>query len=83
MLYRGILLCLIDILLDIDLVLSGMCSSSARWLVAPTFVLGRLENLCFFTEIICWAHWISQVQSTEPPLICLRAQPWLCHLHLN
>ena len=24
-----------------------------------TFVLGRLENLCFFIEIICWAHWIS------------------------
>ena len=21
-----------------------------------TFVLGRLENLCFFIEIICWAH---------------------------
>ena len=26
-----------------------------------TFVLGRLENLSFFIEIICWAHWISQV----------------------
>ena len=23
-----------------------------------TFVLGRLENLCFLIEIICWAHWI-------------------------
>ena len=29
-----------------------------------TFVLGQLENLCFFIEIICWAHRISQVQST-------------------
>ena len=29
-----------------------------------TFVLGRLENLSFFIEIIRRAHWISQVQST-------------------
>ena len=41
-----------------------------------TFLLGRLENLCFFIEIICWAHWISQVQSTGFPSIFLRAQPW-------
>ena len=50
----------------------------ALWPVAPasvTFVLGRLENLCFFTEIICWAHWISQVQSAGLPSIFLRAQP--------
>ena len=38
-----------------------------------TFVLGQLENLCFFIEIICWAHWISQVQSTGLPSIFLRA----------
>ena len=44
-----------------------------------TFVLWRLENLCFFTEIICWANWISQVQSTGLPLIFLRAQPCLSH----
>ena len=42
-----------------------------------TFVLGRLENLSFFIEIICWAHWISQVQSTGLPSILLRAQPWI------
>ena len=42
-----------------------------------TFVLGWLENLCFFIEIICWAHWISQVQSPGLPLIFLRAQPWV------
>ena len=41
-----------------------------------TFVLGRLENLCFFIEIIYWAHWISQVQSTGFPSIFLTAQPW-------
>ena len=41
-----------------------------------TFVLGRLENFSFFIQIICWAHWISQVQSTGLPSIFLRAQPW-------
>jgi len=40
-----------------------------------TFVLGRLENLCFFIEIICWAHWISKVQRTELCSIFLGAQP--------
>ena len=37
-----------------------------------TFVLGKLENLCFSIEIICWAHWILQVQSTGLPSIFLR-----------
>ena len=46
------------------------------------FVLGRLENLCFSIEIICWAHWISQVQSTGLPSILLRAQPWICVVSL-
>ena len=40
-----------------------------------TFVLGQLENLSFFIEIICWVHWISQVQSTGLPSIFPRAQP--------
>ena len=40
-----------------------------------TFVLGQLESLGFFIEIICWAHWILQVQSTGPPSIFSRAQP--------
>ena len=40
-----------------------------------TFVLGRLENLSFFIEIICWASWISHVQSTGLPSIFVRAQP--------
>ena len=54
----------------------------------PTFAPGRLENLRFFIQIICWAPWILQVQSTGRPSIFLRAQPWglipgceniLCH----
>ena len=42
-----------------------------------TFALGRLENLRFFIQIICWAPWILQVQSTGRPSIFLRAQPWV------
>ena len=30
-----------------------------------TSVLGRLENLSFYMEIICWEPWISQLQSIE------------------
>ena len=32
-----------------------------------TFTLGLLENLTMFMQIICWVHWISQVQSTGLP----------------
>ena len=36
-----------------------LCARAVRcgpwWL---TFALGQLENLSFFTEIICWAPWI-------------------------
>ena len=46
-----------------------------------TFVPGRLENLSFFIEIICWAPWISLVQSTGLPSIFLRAQPWLLFIY--
>ena len=42
-----------------------------------TFVVGWLGNLCFFIQIVCWAHWISQVQSTGLPSIFLKAQPWV------
>ena len=48
-----------------------------------TLVLGRLENLCFFIQIICWAHWISQVQSTGLPSIFLRAQSWMKSHHAD
>ena len=48
-----------------------------RW--HPTFAPGRVENLRFFIQIICWAPWILQVQSTGRPSIFLRAQP--CSLH--
>ena len=41
-----------------------------------TFALGRLENLRFFIQIICWVPWMLQVQSTGLPSIFLRAQPW-------
>ena len=44
-----------------------------------TFALGRLENLRFFIQIICWAPWILQFQSTGLPSIFLRAQPCLSH----
>ena len=40
-----------------------------------TFALGRLENLRFFIQIICWAPQILQFQSTGLPSIFLRAQP--------
>ena len=32
---------------------TGLCSSGAQWHL--TFALGRLENLSFFIQIICWA----------------------------
>ena len=41
-----------------------------------TFAPGRLENLRFFIQIICWANHMLQVQSTVLPSIFLRAQPW-------
>ena len=44
-----------------------------------TFALGRLENLRFSIQIICWAPQILQFQSTGLPLIFLRAQPWISH----
>ena len=36
-------------------------------------ILRGLENLSFFIEIICWAHWISQVQSTGLPSIFFKS----------
>ena len=54
----------------------GCALAEPRGLWCLTFVLGRLENLCFFIEIIFWSHWFSQVQSTGLPSIFLRAQPW-------
>ena len=43
----------------------------------PTFAPGRLENLRFFIQIICWVPWILQVQSLGRPPVFLKAQPWL------
>ena len=51
-------------------------SNRARWPVAPNFCSrATRKSLLFFIQIICWAHWISQVQSTGLPSIFLRAQP--------
>ena len=64
----------------LPLFISRLCSSRALGPVAHiTVVLGWLENLNFFVEIIRWAHWISQVQSTVLPSIFLRAQPWISY----
>ena len=49
----------------------ALAEPSGPWCL--TFVLARLENLSFFIEIICWAHWISQVQSTALPSIFFTA----------
>ena len=56
----------------------GLFSSSAWWPVVSTcnFCPWLLENPSLFIDILCWAPWISQVQSTGLPLIFLRAQPW-------
>ena len=35
----------------------ALAEPSGPWRL--TNVLGWLKNLCFFIEIICWAHWIS------------------------
>ena len=53
----------------------GLCSSRAQWPLAPNFYPRRLKNLRFFIQIICWAPWILQLQSTGLPSIFLRAQP--------
>ena len=52
----------------------ALAEPSGPWRL--TFALGRLENLTFFIQIICWAPWISQFQSSGLPSIFLRAQPW-------
>ena len=50
---------------------SRLGSSRAWWPMVPNFCS---RATCFFMEIICWAHWISQVQSTGLPSIFLRAK---------
>ena len=52
----------------------ALAEPSGPWRL--TFALGGLENLTFFIQIICWAPWISQFQSSGLPSIFLRAQPW-------
>ena len=52
---------------------SALAEPSGPWHL--TFALGRPENLRRFIQIIRWAPRISQVESTDLPLIFLRAQP--------
>ena len=54
----------------------------ALWPWCLTFAAGQLGNFRFFTEIIYWAPWISQVESIGLPTIFLRAQPWMIFIHL-
>ena len=46
-----------------------LCFGSAWWPLAPLELLlqGDKTILRFFIEIICWAPWSSQVQSTRAP----------------
>ena len=46
-----------------------------------TFALRRLENLHCCIQIMCWAPWILQFQSTNLHSIFLRAQPCLSVLY--
>ena len=57
----------------------ALAESGGPWRL--TFALGQLENLRFFTQIICWAPWILQFQSSGLPSIFLRAQP--CRENIN
>ena len=72
-------------MLTFDLVDQGCALAEPGGPWRLTFALGRLENLRFFIQIIWWAPWILQFQSTGLPSIFLRAQPcrcawvpWLC-----
>ena len=53
----------------------GLCSSRAQWPLAPNFCPWATRKSYFFIQIICWAPWISQFQSSGLPSIFLRAQP--------
>ena len=48
----------------------ALATPDGPWCI--TFALGWLEIM----EILSWAHWISQVQSTGLLSIFLKAQPW-------
>ena len=53
---------------------AGLCSSRARWPVVPNFCSLLTRKYVFFIQIICWAPWISKVQSTGLPSIFLSEQ---------
>ena len=54
---------------------AGLCSSRARWPLARNFCSRATRKSQIFIQIISWAPWILQVQSTGLPLIFLRARP--------
>ena len=58
---------------------SRLSSNRAHWSLAPKVCPGWLGNLSLLIEIICWAPYILQVQSTGLPSIFLGAQPFICN----
>ena len=63
----------------------GLCSSRARWPLAPNFCSWAIRKSYFLhTNHVCWAPQILQFQTSELPSIFLRAQPCnVCHLPFN
>ena len=55
----------------------ALATPDGPWCI--TFALGWLEIM----EILSWAHWISQVQSTGLLSIFLKVQPWQCFFILR
>ena len=55
----------------------ALATPDGPWCI--TFPLGWLEIM----EILSWAHWISQVQSTGLLSIFLKAQPWYYFIILS
>ena len=54
---------------------AGLCCSRARWPLARNFCSRATRKSQIFIQIISWAPWILQVQSTGLPSIFLRTQP--------
>ena len=53
-----------------------LTSNRTQWALAPNFFsqATRKSPFFFFTESICWAPWISQIQSTGLSSIFVRVQ---------
>ena len=59
----------------------ALAEPSGPW--HPTVALGWQDNLSFFIQIMCWAPYILQVQSTGLPSIFLTAQTFLSYRMLS